>query len=135
MSIDADILDRLEKPQVNFGFANQPQAEKWLDKHFFNVTNIENVVATTISDNSMAPTFNELDQVYIDTGINKLGEGVFCFLFENQLFFRRVTLQRRIYLISSDNCEYPSWELERSRASEVRVIGKVKTVFRAESLL
>ncbi|MDP8184375.1 XRE family transcriptional regulator [Phocoenobacter skyensis] len=80
----------------------------------------------TIPSDSMSPTIEKGDIVFVDTTINYYqGEGIYIFLTNDETFIKR--LQRvpsGTYKALSDNQYYAPFELTPDEFEQVRVIGK-----------
>jgi len=86
--------------------------------------NIKNIEAINVTGDSMEPTLNNGNIIFIDKTKNDISkDGIYAFVNENGLFVKRI--QKRIdgaLDIISDNKEYP---MQLASSGEINVLGKV----------
>ena len=86
--------------------------------------NIKNIEAINVTGDSMEPTLNNGNIIFIDkTKQDVSKDGIYAFVNENGLFVKR--MQRRIdgsLDIISDNKEYP---MQIAKKAEINILGKV----------
>ena len=86
--------------------------------------NIKNIEAINVTGDSMEPTLNNGNIIFIDkTKQDVAKDGIYAFVNENGLFVKR--MQRRIdgsLDIISDNKEYP---MQIAKKTEINILGKV----------
>ncbi|MEA3553571.1 MAG: S24 family peptidase [Campylobacterota bacterium] len=86
--------------------------------------NIKNIEAINVTGDSMEPTLNNGNIIFIDkTKQDVSKDGIYAFVNENGLFVKR--MQRRIdgsLDIISDNKEYP---MQIAKKTEINILGKV----------
>ncbi|MBD3841596.1 MAG: helix-turn-helix transcriptional regulator [Campylobacterales bacterium] len=86
--------------------------------------NIHNIEAINVTGDSMEPTLNNGNIIFIDKSKNDIAkDGIYAFINQNGLFVKRI--QRRVdgnLDIISDNKEYPS---QISNKHEIKILGKV----------
>jgi len=86
--------------------------------------NIKNIEAINVTGDSMEPTLNNGNIIFIDKTKNDVSkDGIYAFINENGLFVKRI--QRRIdgnLDVISDNKEYP---IQITQKSNIEVLGKV----------
>lgn len=86
--------------------------------------NIKNIEAINVTGDSMEPTLNNGNIIFIDkTKQDVSKDGIYAFVNENGLFVKR--MQRRIdgsLDIISDNKEYP---MQIAQKTEINILGKV----------
>ena len=90
--------------------------------------NIKNIEAINVSGDSMEPTLNTGNIIFLDTHKKDISkDGIYAFTNENGLFVKRI--QKRIdgqIDIISDNKEYP---IQITTSTEIKIMGKVVGVF------
>jgi phage repressor protein C with HTH and peptisase S24 domain len=110
-------------------YDNEDDYEKLdLPDFFINIVggkdNIKNIEAINVTGDSMEPTLNNGNIIFIDkTKQDVSKDGIYAFINENGLFVKR--MQRRIdgsLDIISDNKEYP---IQIAEKTEINILGKV----------
>lgn len=87
-----------------------------------------NIKLITAAKDSMAPTINPDDLVFVDTAVNEyVGETVYLILHGNELLCKRLSLVGRDIVVSSDNKSYPDWKWSE-RPDATKIIGRVVRV-------
>lgn len=87
-----------------------------------------NIKLITAAKDSMAPTINPDDLVFVDVAVNEyVGETVYLILHGNELLCKRLSLVGRDIVVSSDNKSYDSWKWS-DRPDATRIIGRVVRV-------
>lgn len=90
--------------------------------------NLKNIDAINVVGDSMEPTLNSDNIIFIDKAKNDLNrDGIYAFTTTHGLFVKRI--QRRVdgkYDVISDNKDYPMQVLDKS---ELSVVGKVISSF------
>ena len=80
----------------------------------------------TVPTDSMSPTIDKGDVVFIDTNVTSYsGEGIYIFAVDNEVYIKR--LQRvpgGIYKALSDNKSYDPFEMTSDLFETVTIIGK-----------
>lgn len=86
--------------------------------------NIKNIEAINVTGDSMEPTLNNGNIIFIDKTKNDISkDGIYAFVNENGLFVKRI--QKRIdgaLDIISDNKEYP---MQLATSNDINILGKV----------
>ncbi|MEA3513026.1 MAG: S24 family peptidase [Campylobacterota bacterium] len=86
--------------------------------------NLKNIEAINVTGDSMEPTLNNGNIIFIDKTKDDLNkDGIYAFVNENGLFVKRI--QKRVdgkLDIISDNKEYP---IQMSNKQEINILGKV----------
>ncbi len=108
--------------------ANEDYEKLDLPDFFVNIVggkdNIKNIEAINVTGDSMEPTLNNGNIIFIDkTKQDVSKDGIYAFVNENGLFVKR--MQRRIdgsLDIISDNKEYP---MQIAKKDEIDILGKV----------
>lgn len=87
----------------------------------------ESIVIAGIATDSMEPTLNPKDLVFIDTAINHLeGDGVYFFVYDDALFCKRLQkLPMGRIAVISDNPKYKEWCIERDDPTPWRIVARV----------
>ena len=84
-----------------------------------------NIKVIIAAKDSMVPTINPNDLLFVDTSINDYsGEAVYVLLHGGELLCKRLSLVGKDLKVISDNKSYESW-LWIDRPEETRIIGKV----------
>lgn len=84
-----------------------------------------NIKVIVASKDSMVPTINPNDLLFIDTSVNDFaGESVYVILHGGELLCKRISLIGRNLTVISDNKNYDLW-LWVERPDETRIVGKV----------
>ncbi|NBI43920.1 helix-turn-helix transcriptional regulator [[Haemophilus] felis] len=80
----------------------------------------------TIPTDSMSPTIEKGDVVFVDTNINYYdNEGVYIFALEDEVYIKRLQkIPGGIYRALSDNQNYKPFDITRDAFETARVIGK-----------
>ena len=99
---------------------------KFNSTHYFELfrgMNPNNISIISVKGDSMSPTFENGDLLFVDTSIDTYdGDGVYVFTFDNFIFVKRIQKTGRHFTIISDNKFYDPWELD----GECVIHGKVK---------
>ncbi|WP_340619310.1 XRE family transcriptional regulator [Xenorhabdus siamensis] len=86
----------------------------------------ESIRMLTVSGDSMSGTFEPKDQIFVDITKNYFdGDGIYIFIFESELFIKRLQRQYKKLAIISDNQKYETWYLSEEEAQELFIQGKV----------
>lgn len=86
------------------------------------------VKIVTAAKDSMAPTINPDDLLFVDTSITEYsGETVYLIRHGGELLCKRLSLVGRDIVVSSDNKNYESWKWS-DKPDETRIIGRVVRV-------
>ncbi len=110
-------------------YENEDEFEKLdLPDFFINIVggkdNIKNIEAINVTGDSMEPTLNNGNIIFIDkTKSDVTKDGIYAFVNENGLFVKRI--QRRIdgnLDVISDNKEYP---IQITNKNNIEILGKV----------
>jgi SOS-response transcriptional repressor LexA len=92
-------------------------------KFFGGIGNIKNIEAINVTGDSMEPTLQNDSIIFIDkskTDIQK--NGIYAFLFDNNMFVKRVTKKGNQFIMSSDNDVYDDMVCE---IGNIEIYGKV----------
>ncbi|MEJ5167665.1 MAG: S24 family peptidase, partial [Arcobacteraceae bacterium] len=92
-------------------------------KFFGGVGNIKNIEAINVTGDSMEPTLQNDSIIFIDkskTNIQK--NGIYAFLFDGNMFVKRVAKKGNQFIMSSDNDVYDDMVCE---IGNVEIYGKV----------
>ncbi len=128
---DAIIFDVLDvKASAGFGAGGDVMEVihqiKFNSTHYFELfrgMNPNNISIISVKGDSMSPTFENGDLLFIDTSIDTYdGDGIYVFTFDNFIFVKRIQKTGRHFTIISDNKFYDPWELD----GECVIHGKVK---------
>lgn len=93
----------------------------------FGRTSLEGVVIINADGDSMAPTLNPKDLLFVDTKICQFtGDGIYVFNFEDSTFIKRLQrVKGRKLAVISDNDFYPPFHLDEHEMFEVYFHGKL----------
>jgi SOS-response transcriptional repressor LexA len=90
--------------------------------------NIKNIEAINVTGDSMEPTLNSGNIIYLDKSKNDISkDGIYAFTSENGLFVKRI--QKRIdgsLDVISDNKEYP---IQVVNINDIQILGKIVASF------
>lgn len=80
-----------------------------------------------VKGDSMSPTLESGDLLYVDTTINCYqGDGLYVFSFNDALYVKRLQLAGRKILVLSDNKLYDKWEITGDEEAQFTIHGKVE---------
>ncbi|WOG28120.1 XRE family transcriptional regulator [Endozoicomonas sp. 8E] len=120
--------------QASAGMGSVVQGEEVSEYFAFNKTFLsrqlgvsgESLAFVTISGDSMLPTFQDGDQVLVDLSRRSVQcEAVYLIQTEDGLMAKRVKQVQHELKITSDNLEYPCWNMDLKKVEENPVVGKV----------
>lgn len=75
---------------------------------------------------SMAPTIHDGDLLLLNTAVARIAaDAVYCIAVEGELLVKRVQRQGDGVLLSSDNPAYKPETLDRERAGQLKIVGRV----------
>jgi phage repressor protein C with HTH and peptisase S24 domain len=94
-----------------------------LFRKLFNA-NPDHVDALEVMGDSMAPTLNHGDLVLIDTQSLEVSSGIYMFIYEGNIFVKRLSWVGKKIRIISDNSAYPPEDLG-SADIDFKLLGKV----------
>lgn len=96
-------------------------AESYLK--LFRGMNPINISIISVKGDSMSPTFENGDLLFIDTSVDSYdGDGVYVFTYDNYIFVKRIQKTGKHFTVISDNKHYDPWVLD----GECYIHGKVK---------
>ena len=77
------------------------------------------------SRDSMVPTINPDDLLFVDVSVNEyVSEGVYLLVHDRDLVCKRLSRPGRDVMVTSDNNKYPSWKWS-DRPEDTRIVGRV----------
>ncbi|MBE2895733.1 helix-turn-helix transcriptional regulator [Pasteurellaceae bacterium HPA106] len=92
----------------------------------FSNTRPEHIKMINVSGDSMSPTFESGDLLYVDTRVNQYdGDGIYIFIYSGYRHVKRLQMAGSKLLVLSDNKTYKEWEIDRSNEDEFYIVGKV----------
>ena len=93
----------------------------------FGRSNLDGVMIINVDGDSMTPTLNPKDLLFIDTKINQFyGDGIYIFNFEDSTFIKRLQrVKGRKLAVISDNDFYPPFFIDDHEIHEVYFHGKL----------
>ncbi|WP_426817895.1 S24 family peptidase [Winslowiella sp. 2C04] len=93
----------------------------------FGRSSLDGVKLINVDGDSMMPTLNPRDLLFIDTKIDHFnGDGIYVFNFEDSTFVKRLQkVKGRKLSVLSDNPKYPPFEIESHEMSEIYIFGKL----------
>ena len=120
--------------EASAGFGSVAQSEKVADSFAFNKrwlssqlgVHSEQVVFVSVKGDSMQPTLEDGDMILVDLSHQQVNcEGIYLLQTEDGLMAKRLKHQQGVIEVSSDNPNYPSWQITPSESEQSRVAGKV----------
>lgn len=94
---------------------------------YFQGLNPENIRVINIRGDSMYPTFNSGDMIFVDININHFdGDGVYVFNYKGDLYVKRLQNIGGCLLVISDNPTYREWKINEENYDQFYIQGKVK---------
>lgn len=110
--------------------------EQWLNAKCHGV-NWRRLEVITASGNSMAPTINDLDFVFVDRSYSAIhGDGIYVLTYCGDTYIKRVQRQPKGgLLLISDNPIYPPISIEANELDTVTVEGRCVIYCKAGSLM
>ncbi|MDA3978526.1 XRE family transcriptional regulator [Gallibacterium sp. AGMB14963] len=86
----------------------------------------DNVYLITVPTDSMAPTINKGDLVFVDTKIDYYDtEGIYIFSLNGDLYIKRLMrLPTNVYKAISDNKLYPAFDISDDLFNTAKIVGK-----------
>ena len=86
----------------------------------------EYIKVITAKGDSMTPTIKSGANIFVDTKINYFdGDGVYVFVFDNEIYIKRIQVTGTEVIIISDNSVYEKWRLDKSLLENFYIQGKV----------
>ena len=80
----------------------------------------------TAKGDSMTPTIKSGANVFVDTKINYYdGDGVYVFIFDNEIYIKRLQITGTEIIVISDNSIYEKWRLDKQCLNNFYIQGKV----------
>lgn len=80
----------------------------------------------TAKGDSMTPTIKSGANVFVDTKINYFdGDGVYVFIFDNEIYIKRLQITGTEIIVISDNSIYEKWRLDKQLINNFHIQGKV----------
>ena len=134
-STDTAIFERLDvRAACGTGFSNSDYLEVLstvsmpigMAQKMLGTTNKANSVKIVMaSRDSMVPTINPDDLLFVDVSVNEyLSEGVYLLVHDKDLVCKRLSRPGREVMVTSDNNKYPSWKWSE-RPEDTRIVGRV----------
>ncbi|AIZ78742.1 helix-turn-helix transcriptional regulator [Actinobacillus equuli] len=93
----------------------------------FQRTNSQGLAIINVTGDSMEPTINSGDLLFVDT--NKpvyQGDGIYVFSYGEMLYVKRLQLAGDRLLVISDNQFYHPWEITKENEGKLSIHGKVE---------
>ncbi|WP_334324357.1 S24 family peptidase [Gilliamella apicola] len=86
----------------------------------------ELIKVITAKGDSMIPTIKSGANVFVDTKINYFdGDGVYVFIFDNEIYIKRLQITGTEIIVISDNSIYEKWRLDKECMNNFYIQGKV----------
>ncbi|MGY6089398.1 S24 family peptidase [Avibacterium paragallinarum] len=86
----------------------------------------EYIKIVNVRGDSMSPTFESGDLLYVDTRIRHYdGDGIYIFIYSGYRHVKRLQMAGSKLLVLSDNKAYKEWEINQSNEDEFFIEGKV----------
>lgn len=94
--------------------------------HFRGI-NPETIRVINIRGDSMHPTFNSGDMIFVDINTHYFdGDGVYVFCYKGDLYVKRLQKLGDHILVISDNPTYKEWTISEENYEQLHIQGKVK---------
>lgn len=94
---------------------------------YFRGLNPDSVRVINIRGDSMQPTFNSGDMIFVDINMNQFdGDGVYVFSYKGDLYVKRLQNIGDALLVISDNPIYREWKINEENYDQFYIQGKVK---------
>ena len=92
----------------------------------FGKRSTEYIKVITAKGDSMMPTIKSGANVFVDTKINYFdGDGVYVFVFDNEIYIKRLQMTGTEIIVISDNAIYERWRLDKQLMKNFYIQGKV----------
>lgn len=79
-----------------------------------------------LKGDSMAPTLEPADLVFIDISVNAFdGDGIYIFSFNGNLFVKRLQQVKSSLYVLSDNTRYKEWIISEQEIPSLQLLGRV----------
>lgn len=86
----------------------------------------EYIKVITAKGDSMTPTIKSGANIFVDTKINYFdGDGVYVFVFDNEIYIKRIQVTGTEVIVISDNLVYEKWRLNKEALQNFYIQGKV----------
>lgn len=86
----------------------------------------EYIKVITAKGDSMTPTIKSGANIFVDTKINYFdGDGVYVFVFDNEIYIKRIQVTGTEVIVISDNLVYEKWRLDKKSLQNFYIQGKV----------
>ncbi|MCX8602637.1 MULTISPECIES: S24 family peptidase [unclassified Gilliamella] len=86
----------------------------------------EYIKVITAKGDSMTPTIKSGANIFVDTKINYFdGDGVYVFVFDNEIYIKRIQVTGTEVIVISDNLVYEKWRLDKNLLGNFHIQGKV----------
>lgn len=94
---------------------------------YFRGMNPDNIRVINVRGDSMQPTFNAGDMIFVDISTCYFdGDGVYVFNYKGDLFVKRLQNLGDRLLVLSDNSAYTNWDISEENYDQLYIQGKVK---------
>lgn len=85
-----------------------------------------NVKVINVRGDSMSPTIEPGDLVFVDVSVNEFdGDGIYTFGFDGKIYAKRLQMIPDQLLVISDNPKYREWSIDKSNEHRFYIYGKV----------
>lgn len=86
----------------------------------------EYIKVITAKGDSMTPTIKSGANIFVDTKINYFdGDGVYVFVFDSEIYIKRIQVTGTEIIVISDNSMYEKWRLSKDSIDNFYIQGKV----------
>lgn len=93
----------------------------------FRGMNPENIRVINLSGDSMHPTFESGDLLFVDISVNQFtGDGVYVFTYKDHLYVKRLQNTGDELLVISDNTLYKTWSISEENQDQLFIQARVK---------
>lgn len=85
----------------------------------------EEVKVMTVNGDSMAPTLNSGDRLFVDVTVRSFKtDGIYAFVFDKTFHVKRLQMQGSRLAVLSDNPGYEKWYIDEDTQDQLYVMGK-----------
>lgn len=95
----------------------------FVDRNLLPRATSKNIEAIRVSGDSMLPTMNEGDTIFVDKSQHEIRNGkIFIIRMNDEVFVKRIFIGPRGLIVKSDNPDYPQFDIKKD---EAEILGQV----------
>jgi phage repressor protein C with HTH and peptisase S24 domain len=95
----------------------------YVDRNLLPNITSKRIEAIRVSGDSMTPTMNEGDMIFVDKLQHEIKNGkIFIIRMNDELFVKRIFVSPKGYIIKSDNTDYPQFDIKKD---DIEILGQV----------